>query len=121
MHPLSLFIFGVASNIVAILFADYFIPGFVASKELVQLLMAGGIFALLNILIRPMLKLVLGPVIFLTFGLGIILVNGLIIMALDFLTDSITIESTLSLLYATLIISAVSLIVHLSAKSLFNK
>ncbi len=121
MHIVSLFVFGIVSNIIALLFADYFIAGFSVNKELAQLIIAGGVFAILNILVRPLLKLILGPIIFLTFGLGIILVNALIIMSLDFLTEAVTIDSTLSLLYASLIISAVTLIVNLSAKALFNR
>lgn len=121
MRLIALFIFSIISNIVAFLAANYFLePGFRISVNFADLLIAGGIFALLNMLVRPILKLILGPIIFLTLGLGIILVNALILYCLTFLDKGITIQGTITLIYATLIISAVNLVIHLAAKSLFH-
>src|SRR3989344_4839754 len=109
MKLVALFIFSAISNIVAFLAADYFLEHFTIAKTFAELLIAAGIFALLNILVRPLLKLILGPIIFLTFGLGLILVKALILYALDILYEGIRIETTLTLIYATLIIGAVNL------------
>lgn len=120
MHLVALFIFSIISNIVAFLAAGFFLPDFAIPQDFVELLVAGGILALLNMLLRPLLKLILGPIIFLTFGFGIILVNALILYLLDILYEGIMIENTITLIYATLIISAVNLVIHLAAKSLFR-
>lgn len=120
MHLLALFIFSIISNIVALLVADYFIINLTIPENFVELFIASGILTLLNILARPLLKLILGPIILLTFGLGIILVNALVVYLLDILYDGIIIVDTVTLLYTTLIVSAVNLIIHLSAKSLFR-
>lgn len=120
MHLLALFIFSIISNVIAFLVTEFFIPNFTISQNFVNLLIAGGIFALLNMLVRPLIKLILGPIIFLTFGLGIILVNALMLYLLDILDDGITIQDTVTLIYSTLIISAVNLVIHLAAKSLFR-
>ena len=118
MYLIALFIFSIISNIVAFLAANFFMPNFHISVNFVDLAIAGGIFALLNMLVRPIVKLILGPIIFLTLGLGIILVNALMLYILDILDQGITIQDTVTLIYATLIISAVNLITHFAAKSL---
>ncbi len=120
MYLIALFIFSIFSNVVAFLAALYFIPSFTISTDFADLIITAGVFALLNMSVRPILKLILGPIIFLTLGLGIILVNAIILYILDILDSSITIQDTTTLVYATLIISAVNLITHLAAKSLFR-
>jgi len=120
MKLIAIFIFSVISNIVAFLAADFFLDNFTAPNNFVELVVAGSILAFLNMLVRPLLRLILGPIIFLTFGLGIILVNALIIYSLDILYEGIIIQGTVTLLYGTLIISAVSLVTHLAAKSVFK-
>ena len=121
MRLVALFIFSIISNVVAFLTADYFLaPSFHILTSFADLIVAGGIFAILNMLLRPIIKLILGPVIFLTLGLGIIIVNALMLRLLDFLDQGITIQGTITLIYATLIISAVNLVIHLAAKSSFR-
>lgn len=120
MRFIALFIFSVISNIVAFLAALYFITGFQISTDFADLLITGSVFALLNMLVRPILKLILGPIIFLTLGFGILIVNAIILYILDILDSSITIQDTITLIYATLIISGVNLITNLAGKSLFR-
>ena len=120
MRFIPLFIFSIISNVVAFLAAVYFIPGFHISLNFADLIIASGTFALLNMLVRPILKLILGPIIFLTLGLGIIVVNAIILYLLDIIDAGITIQDTITLVYATLIISAVNLVTHLAARSLFH-
>ena len=112
-----LFIFSIASNIVAFLITNYYLPDFIITKDTYTLLTVGALFALLNIFIRPVLRLILSPIIFLTFGIGIILVNATILYLLDFFSGAVTINGISTLLYATLIVGAVNLLLHISAKS----
>ncbi|MDP1689451.1 MAG: phage holin family protein [bacterium] len=119
MRLIGLFIFGVMSNIVAFLTANYFLaPNFIISLDFVDLIIAGSIFAVLNMIIRPIVKLILGPIIFLTLGLGIILVNALMLRLLDILYGGITIQDTITLIYATLIVTAVNLVIYLAHRSI---
>ncbi|HEY4523254.1 MAG TPA: phage holin family protein [Candidatus Paceibacterota bacterium] len=116
MRLVFLFLTNVASNIVAFLLANRYITGFSISEAPYDLIFAAVVLALLNYLVRPILKLVLGPAIILTLGLGIILVNALILYILTQFPTGVTIQGTLALLYATLLISAVSLVLNLIAK-----
>lgn len=111
-------IFSFFSGLLALWVATYFIKGFVVSGDLKNFLTVAAIFTLINLFIRPILKLVLTPVIFLTFGLGIIVVNALALYILDYFSQSVSIDGVSSLIYATLIISVVNIILHFSAKNI---
>jgi putative membrane protein len=112
----------VTGNAFALWLAAKYIPaGFVLSATWYQLAILAIILTLLNLLVKPVLKLALGPIIVLTLGLGIIIVNAIILYALpivadhlDILRGSISIETIPALLYATLIVSAVNLVIHLT-------
>lgn len=71
----------------------------------------------LNLFLRPILKLVLSPIIFITLGLGLLLVNGLILAILDKLSSHLTIETFGALFYGTLILSVANAIYHWATRS----
>ena len=114
-------IFSLFSNFVAFLEAVYFIPGFQISAGYVNFLLAAGVLTLINAFIRPILKLLFTPIIFLTFGLGTLIINALMLYLLDKFLTNITITGTLSLIYATLIITAVNLVISFTGKRIFVK
>lgn len=116
MRFIFLFAANVASNIVAFLLANRYIAGFSISETPNDLIFAAVVLALLNYLVRPVLKLIFGPAIILTLGLGLVFVNALILYLLTQFPTGVTIQGTLTLLYATLLISAVSLVTNIIAK-----
>jgi len=109
-------IFYLFSNVIALLIAAHFVDGFTIETGFNNLLLAAIVLTFINVLIKPIIKLIFTPIIFLTFGLGVIIVNTLMLYLLDKLLPSITITGILPLFYATLIISAVNLVVNFSAK-----
>ena len=111
-------IFYLFSNVVALMAASHFIDNFVIEPGLNNLLLAAVILTFINALIKPIIKLIFTPIILLTFGLGVLIVNTLMLYLLDKLLPSITITGILPLFYATLIISAVNLVVNFIAKRL---
>ena len=119
MRIIFLFLAAVGSNIVAFLLANRWIDGFAISERLYDLVFAAVALTLLNWLVRPILKLVFGPVIVITLGLGIIIVNAIILYLLTQFTTSLTIDGTLTLLYATLLIGAVNLVINFIVKRIF--
>ena len=121
MHWLAKIAFVIAGNALALWLANQYIPGFVLNANWLQLATIGLILALLNFIVKPILTLILGPIIVLTLGLGIIIVNAVIIYLLpvladhlDFLKGSISIQSILALLLATLLVSAINFVIHLA-------
>lgn len=113
-------IFLLASNTLALLAADYFVEGFFIQPTWQSYLKVAAVFTILNLFLRPILKLVLSPLIFITLGLGVIIVNALILYGLDWLLNDITITGLYPLIYATLIIGVVNFFFHFSAKKAYQ-
>lgn len=120
MKLISKLVFSFFSNVIALAVAVYFISGFKITMEAKNFLMVAGAFTLINLFIRPILKLLFGPVILITFGLGTIVVNAALLWLLDFMSNDVTIIGLTPLIYATIVIGAVNLILALSAKKLFR-
>lgn len=121
MKLIAKLIFFFFSNLVALLAVDYFIAGFEIAPGLISYLTSAAILTLINVFIRPVIKLVLTPIIFLTLGLGIILVNALTLYLLDFFSHQITIIGITALVYATLIVSVINIVINFSAKRLYKE
>jgi putative membrane protein len=103
-------------NALVLIVAANYIPGFYLNPSLKLVFGAALLLTIINIFVRPILKLILSPVIFLTLGLGMILVNGLVIYLLDILSPNIRIEGLVPLIYVTLIFTVVNFIFHLATK-----
>lgn len=121
MKLFSRLIFSLASNLLSLMAANYLVKGFAIENNFKSFLTVGLIFTLINLFIRPVLKLILSPVIILTFGLGIILVNAVVLYLLEYFSKSVSIDGITPLIYATLIISLVNIIIHFSAKRLYKE
>ncbi len=121
MKFIARLIFSFFSNLVALGAAVYFVPGFSIAPDLINFLGVAGIFTLINVFIKPVLKLVLTPIIIITFGLGIIFVNMLTLYFLDFLSVNITIGGPSALLYSSLIIGLINVLINFSAKRLYKE
>ena len=120
MRFLSHLIFSCFSNLIALILAGNFIAGFEISNNFVNLLIAAGIFTLLNLYLRPIIKMILSPIIFLTLGLFTLVINAGMLYLLDILSVNVTITGVEPLIYGTLLISGINLILNFSAKHLFK-
>lgn len=116
MKLISRLIISFLSNLAALLAAVYFVKGFEIAPEIESFLLVAAVFTLINVFIRPIIKMILSPIILLTLGLGIILVNAFTLYLLDISLTQISIEGLISLFYATLIVSAVNIVIHFTAK-----
>ena len=108
-------IFSIASNMVALFAASAFIPEFSATNDFVALAGAAAILAVLNLVLRPVLKLFFGPLMVLTLGLFSIVVNGLLLYVLDIVSSAVTIQGYVALLLGALVVSLVNIVLHMSA------
>ncbi|MBI4119398.1 MAG: phage holin family protein [Parcubacteria group bacterium] len=121
MRFIARIIFYAFVNTVAFLALPYFLPGFQISGNFRDVIIAAALLTLVNIFIRPLLKLLLGPFIILSFGLLIIGINAALLYAVDIYSEGISINGLGTLLVATIFISAVHIIVNFAGKSLFEK
>ena len=104
-------------NTIGLLAAANFIPGFTLSGDLATTIVVALVLTLLNMTLKPILRLFLGPIIILTLGLGLIFVNALILFILDILSKNLMIEGIPALLWGAVIIGALNFIAHLDRKS----
>jgi len=111
------FIIRILGNAVALYVAFLIVPGFVVSGSWEQYLIAGLVLALLNMIVRPVLKIVSFPLILLTLGLFTFVINILMLWILDYLVVFVTIENFMALIWATIIISIVNLFFAMVAKT----
>jgi putative membrane protein len=69
----------IVANAVALIITAYVVPGITFTGTLVQLLVAGAIFGLLNLVVRPIAMLLSVPLLVLTLGLFYFVLNGILL------------------------------------------
>ena len=111
------FIIRILGNAVALYVAFLIVPGFLVSGSWEQYLIAGLILALLNMLVRPVLKVISFPLIVVTLGLFTFIINILMLWILDYLVSFVAIESLIALIWTTIIVSIVNLFFSMIAKT----
>lgn len=120
MLGLGGFFLSVFANTVGIFAADYFISGFDFHGDFKDLLFAAFLLTVTYTFLRPILKLFFGPFIVLTLGLFTLVINALILYILDFFTEPLTIQGTVSLLLSSLLISTIHFLVTFGGKTRFH-
>ncbi len=94
-------------NAVSILIATLLIPGFIFSGSILNLIVVGIVFGLVNAVIRPVVKILSLPITFLTLGLFTLAINTLMLLLTVRLLDSLSIEGGTTELLLTAFMSAI--------------
>jgi putative membrane protein len=84
------------------------VPGVEVSEGVSSYLIIAAIFAVLNVLVRPVLKLLSFPLLVLTLGLFLIVINAAVLGLTALLTERLAIDGFGPAVVAALIISAVT-------------
>ncbi|NMB92424.1 MAG: phage holin family protein [Parcubacteria group bacterium] len=93
---------------------NYFLNDFFFRGTIIELIIFAFILTILNFLIKPILRLVFLPIIWLTLGLFTLIINLIILKTAAFLMpDVLIINSTLTWLLASMIISILNSFLHL--------
>lgn len=98
----------VAANGLGLYLAARFIPGFEFEGTFLELAIAAIVFALINWVIRPLVKLITGPLIILTLGLFTLVVNLAMLWLLDFIIPGLIIQNLTALILGTLLIGLIN-------------
>lgn len=110
------FIIRILGNSLALYAAYLFVPGFAVIGGWNEFLTAGIILGLLNVIVKPVLKMITMPLIILTLGLFLLVINGLLLWTVDYILDFVSIKDTITLFYAVIVVTIVNLFVSASAK-----
>jgi putative membrane protein len=97
-----------AFNIAAIFVASVFVDGIDYASDFWILLLAGLVFGLVNLLVKPIVKLLALPVIVLTLGVALFFINLLMLYITSWIVPDFTISSFRDAIWATIIIWAVN-------------
>ncbi|MEK7582709.1 MAG: phage holin family protein [Patescibacteria group bacterium] len=100
----------IIANSLALYLATLLVPSFLVSGGIKEYALAGLVLALLNMLVRPLLKLVSLPFIIITFGLFTVIINAFMIWLVDVSFDFVSIETFMALFWTTMIVSAVNIL-----------
>jgi len=99
-------------NVAAIFVASSFIDGVDYARKFWVLLVAAGVFSLVNWLVKPVVKALSLPLIFLTLGAALFLVNLLMLYVTTWIVGPFRLASFESAFWATIVIWAVNWLLH---------
>jgi putative membrane protein len=98
------FLFSWLSNVVALFVAAVIVPGVGYGDDFWVLFLAGLVFALVNLVIRPLVILLALPAVLLTLGLALLLVNTFMLYLTDWIVPEFETGSFWSTLGGALIV-----------------
>jgi putative membrane protein len=90
----------------ALWLAAWIVPGIELSDRISTILWVALIFGLVNIFIKPVVKLLTLPMLLITLGLFAIVINAALLALTAWLTDGLQVDGFLSALLGSLVISA---------------
>jgi putative membrane protein len=100
----------ILANAVGLWVAAAYVPGFRLTGTAADILTLGAILWLLNTFLKPILTFFLGPLIILTLGLLTIAINAGMLFVLDIYSPNLSIDGTVALLLATLVIAVFNIV-----------
>lgn len=98
----------IVANAVALYATTRVVPGITWGGDLVGLLVAGAVFGLLNLIVRPLVMLLALPFIVLTLGLFYFVVNGLLLLVLSWLMPTYHVSGLWAGILGSLVIMLVN-------------
>ena len=101
----------IVANAVALFATAYIVPGITFGGSWVQLLVAGAIFGLLNLIVRPIAMLLSLPFLVLTLGLFYFVLNGLLLWGFSQLMPGYHVSGLWAGILGSLVIMVVNWIV----------
>jgi putative membrane protein len=90
----------------ALWLAAWIVPGIDLSDEIGTILLVALVFGLINMFIKPVVKLLTLPLLLVTLGLFAFVINAALLGLTAWLTNGLTIDSFWSALLGSLVISA---------------
>lgn len=109
----------ILANAAALFIASYILAGLNFEGSLVAPVIAGAVIAVLNLLLKPVLKLLSFPFIFITAGLFLIVINAFILFVTQYLIQVMDItgvvmnvDNLLTYVWAAIIFGLANWLIH---------
>jgi len=108
VHFLRRLVYLLLCNIVALWAAESLISGIHFTGNFGSIVVAALVFALVNLILKPVAKLLAFPLIILTLGIALFFVNILMLYITDWILSDFKIDGFMSAVWATIVIWAVN-------------
>ena len=105
------FLLHIIANALAVLTAEWLVPGVIYNYEFLSLIKIALILALINALLKPMLKLVFSPLILITLGFFTIIINIFLIWLAVYFVPELSIAGFTAYFWTMIIVSIFNFIV----------
>ena len=102
----------IVANAVALMATAYVVPGITFGGSWVQLLVAGAIFGLLNLIVRPIALFLALPALVLTLGLFYFVLNGLLLWGFSQFMPGYHVSGLWAGILGSLVIMVVNWVTH---------
>ena len=99
-------------NVAAIWIASIFIDGIRYSDDYWILIVTGLVFSLVNLLVKPIVKLLALPLVILTLGVVLFFINLLMLYITSWIVAGFELDSFMAAIWATVMITVVNWAMH---------
>jgi putative membrane protein len=94
------------------LYATTFVPGITWKGDLVQLVIAGAILGLFNLIVRPLAMLLSLPLLVVTLGLFYFILNGILLWLAQFVLPGYAVSGLLAGILGALVMTLVNWVIY---------
>ncbi len=110
------FILHIIANALAILAAEWLVPGVTFQYEFLSLIKIALMLALVNAFLKPVIKLIAGPLILLTLGLFTLIINLFLIWLVVYFAPELSISGLNAYFWTMIIVGVFNFVVSMTAK-----
>jgi putative membrane protein len=104
------------SNVAAIFVASAFVDGVSYSHQLGDLLVAGAVFGVVNLFVKPIVTVLSLPLILLSFGVALFFVNLFMLYLTSWIVGSFHIATFMDAVWATIVVWVVNVALDLALR-----
>jgi len=94
------------------LYATTFVPGIAWKGDLIQLVIAGAILGLFNMIVRPLAMLLSLPLLVVTLGLFYFILNGILLWLAQFVLPGYAVSGLVAGILGALVMTVVNWVIH---------
>jgi putative membrane protein len=94
------------------LWATTFVPGIAWKGDLLQLVIAGAILGLFNLIVRPLALLLSLPLLIITLGLFYFILNGILLWLAQFVLPGYAVSGIVAGILGALVMTLVNWVIH---------
>ncbi len=120
MELIAKIILSMTFNASALLLTSYFTPGFILKSDVSHLVPVVAMLTLINLIVRPVLRIIFSPVIGLTLGLFHVVISAGILYVIDIWSDSLTINGLWALVIGAHVVALIVTLIDYSSAAVYG-